>query len=123
MYYGKDPFSAESYLRNATGPLGTYFRGMLPDVNSLAMLDPDGLKASWRDDVSWITDHYNFTSEHAKKPRRSSTEVCRADYWFDDPANEEKRAEVLPRPGAGPCDRPRSPVAFVPARESVGRTP
>ena len=29
---GKEPFSAEIYLRNATGPLGPYFRGMLPDV-------------------------------------------------------------------------------------------
>ena len=33
------PFSAEGYLRNATGPLATRFRAMLPDVNSLAKLE------------------------------------------------------------------------------------
>ena len=41
---GKEPFSAEMYVRNATGPFVSYFRGMLPDVNSLAMLDPVRLK-------------------------------------------------------------------------------
>jgi uncharacterized membrane protein YphA (DoxX/SURF4 family) len=92
MYYGKDPFSAEIYLRNATGPLGSYFRGMLPDVNSLATLDPVRLKASWKDDVSRITDHYNFTSEQRDKAQKILDGSLQwADYWFDDPANQEQR--------------------------------
>jgi uncharacterized membrane protein YphA (DoxX/SURF4 family) len=92
MRYGKDPFSAEIYLRNATGPMGTYFRGMLPDVNSLAMLDPVRLKASWTGDVARITNHYNFTPDQrdaAQKILEGSLQW--ADYWFDDPANQEKR--------------------------------
>ena len=51
---GKEPFSAEMYVRSATGPFVSYFRGMLPDVNSLATLDPPRLKAKWTDDVSVI---------------------------------------------------------------------
>ena len=95
MDYGKDPFSAEIYLRNATGPLGPYFRGMLPDVNSLATLDPVRLKASWRDDVSRITDHYNFTSEQREKAQKILDGSLQwADYWFDDPENEEKRRSI-----------------------------
>src|SRR3954451_21662786 len=54
------PFTAEPYLRNATGPLAPYFRGLVPDVNSLAKLDPDRRKASWREDVDRIAAHYHF---------------------------------------------------------------
>ena len=64
---------------------------MLPDVNSLAMLDPVRLKASWKDDVSRITDHYNFTSEQRDKAQKILDESLHwADYWFDDPENVEK---------------------------------
>jgi uncharacterized membrane protein YphA (DoxX/SURF4 family) len=88
---GKEPFSAEIYLRNANGPLGPYFRGMLPDVNSLAMLDSARLKASWKDDVSHIGDHYGFTQEQRDKAQKILDESLRwADYWFADPDNVEK---------------------------------
>ena len=88
---GKEPFSAEIYLRNANGPLGPYFRGMLPDVNSLAMLDSVRLKASWKDDVSFIGDHYGFTQEQREKAQKVLDESLRwADYWFGDPENIEK---------------------------------
>ncbi len=88
---GKEPFSAEIYLRNANGPLGPYFRGMLPDVNSLAMLDPVRLKTSWKDDVSFIGGQYGFTQEQRDKAQKILDESLRwADYWFDDPENVEK---------------------------------
>jgi uncharacterized membrane protein YphA (DoxX/SURF4 family) len=88
---GKEPFSAEIYLRNATGPLGSYFRGMLPDVNSLALLDPVRLKDRWKDDVSWITDQFQFTNDQRNDAQKVLDESLRwADYWFDDPANVEK---------------------------------
>src|SRR5438128_609312 len=45
------PFSAEGFLRASTGPLAPYFRGLIPDVNGLAKLDPDRLKAAWTEDV------------------------------------------------------------------------
>jgi uncharacterized membrane protein YphA (DoxX/SURF4 family) len=88
---GKEPFSAEIYVRNATGPLGSYFRGMLPDVNSLAMLDPVRLKVAWKDDVTFIGDHYGYTQEQRDQAQKTLDESLRwADYWFDDPANVEK---------------------------------
>ena len=103
---GKEPFSAEIYLRNANGPLGPYFRGMLPDVNSLAMLDPVRLKAAWKDDVSGSPTTIGFTPEQRDKAQKILDESLRwADYWFNDPENVEKRQEVLPRPGSGRSDR------------------
>ena len=88
---GKEPFSAEIYLRNATGPLGPYFRGMLPDVNSLALLDPVRLKDRWKDDVSSIGDAYAFTNEQRSDAQKALDKSLQwADYWFDDPENVEK---------------------------------
>ena len=48
--YGKQPFSAEIYLRNSVGPLAPQFRGMLPDADGAALLDPAKLKAELGDD-------------------------------------------------------------------------
>jgi uncharacterized membrane protein YphA (DoxX/SURF4 family) len=90
-FSGREPFSAEIYLRNATGPLAPYFRGMLPDVNSLAVLDPGRLKAAWMTDVTRIGDHYAFTADQREQAQRVLGENLRwADYWFDDPENSEK---------------------------------
>ena len=88
---GKEPFSAEIYLRNANGPLGPYFRAMLPDADSKALLDPVNLKASWKDDVSYIADHYGFTPDQREKAQKILEESLRwADFWFEDPENVEK---------------------------------
>jgi uncharacterized membrane protein YphA (DoxX/SURF4 family) len=89
---GKEPFSAEIYLRNAAGPLATYFRGMIPDVNGLALLDPPRLKSAWSDDVTRIADHFHFDQDQkaqAQKTLEASQQW--ADYWFQDPENDEKR--------------------------------
>jgi uncharacterized membrane protein YphA (DoxX/SURF4 family) len=89
---GKEPFSAEIYLRNATGPLAPYFRAMVPDVNGLAVLDPARLKAAWRDDVDWITNQSGFTQEQRAQAQAILDQNLRwADYWFSNPENEEKR--------------------------------
>jgi uncharacterized membrane protein YphA (DoxX/SURF4 family) len=88
---GKEPFSAEIYVRNATGPFSSYFRGMLPDVNSWAMLDAPRLKATWKDDVSYIADYFKFTAEQRDQAQKAlDTSLRWADYWFDDPENVEK---------------------------------
>jgi uncharacterized membrane protein YphA (DoxX/SURF4 family) len=88
---GKEPFSAEIYLRNANGPLGPYFRGMLPDVDSKEKLDPVNLKTSWKDDVSYIADHYGFAPDQREKAQKILDESLRwADFWFADPENVEK---------------------------------
>jgi len=89
---GKEPFSAEIYLRNATGPLGPYFRGMVPDVNGLAVLDPVRLKAAWRDDVDRITNHFGFTQDQRARAQTILDQNLQwADYWFNNPDNQEKR--------------------------------
>ena len=88
---GKEPFSAEIYLRNANGPFAPYFRQMMPDVDGLARLDPDRLKADWTADVSRITGHYGFDPEQQKKAQAILDENLQwATYWFDDPENAEK---------------------------------
>ncbi|HZW29087.1 MAG TPA: DoxX family protein [Isosphaeraceae bacterium] len=90
--YGTEPFSAEIYLRNATGPLAPYFRGMVPDVNGLALLDESRLKAAWRSDVERIADHYRFSEAQRSQAAKVLDEAERwARYWFNDPENHEKR--------------------------------
>jgi uncharacterized membrane protein YphA (DoxX/SURF4 family) len=93
---GKDPFSAEIYLRNATGPLAPYFREMVPDSTGRAMLDPDRLKASWTDDVTRLVVHYGFNEATRGQAQKILEESHRwADYWFDDPENAQKRQKYL----------------------------
>ncbi|MGO9924278.1 MAG: DoxX family protein [Isosphaeraceae bacterium] len=89
---GKEPFSAEIYLRNAAGPLATYFRGMIPDVNGLALLDPPRLKAAWSDEVTRIADQFHFTQEQRLQAQKILEDNQQwAEYWFHDPENDEKR--------------------------------
>ncbi len=84
---GKEPFSAEIYLRNANGPFAPYFRQMIPDVDSLAQLDPDHLKAEWTADVSRISSHFGLDQEDQKKAQ-------------DDPGRESSVGDLLvQRPG------------------------
>jgi uncharacterized membrane protein YphA (DoxX/SURF4 family) len=88
---GKNPFSAEMYVRSATGPFVSYFRGMLPDVNSLAMLDAARLKAKWTDDVAVIERYFSFTQGQRDQAQKTLGETLQwADFWFDDPVNVEK---------------------------------
>jgi uncharacterized membrane protein YphA (DoxX/SURF4 family) len=89
--YGKEPFSAEVYLRNATGPLAPYFRGMLPDVNGLGLLDESRLKAAWRSDVERITDHFRFDPAQRSQAGKLLDAAERwANAWFHDPENHQK---------------------------------
>src|SRR5271156_887042 len=77
---GKEPVSAEIYLRNATRPLGTFFRGMLPDVESRALLDLVKLKDRWKDDVSWIGDSYQFPNDQRDGAQKALDESLK---WAD----------------------------------------
>ncbi|MFO0908440.1 MAG: DoxX family protein [Isosphaeraceae bacterium] len=91
---GDKPFSAEGYLKNATGPLAPYFRGMLPDVNGLATLDPSRLEASWKSDVEHIADHFGFNdSQRAKANELLQQSQTFAADWFRDRENREKRSK------------------------------
>ena len=87
-----ESFSAEVYLRNANGPFAPYFRGMLPDGNGLALLDPVRLKAGWAAEVDRIGRFYGFneTQELDAKKLLEQSETW-ADYWFNNHDNDELR--------------------------------
>lgn len=90
------PFSAEGFLRASTGPLAPYFRGLVPDVNSVAKLDPARLKASWAQEVDRLADHYHFDQKQrdsAKAELKKSDEYV--DIWFEDRDNQENRAKYF----------------------------
>jgi uncharacterized membrane protein YphA (DoxX/SURF4 family) len=90
-YDGKEPFSAEIYLRNSNGPFAPYFRQMIPDVDGLAQLDPDHLRADWTADLAQITRHYGFDGEQQQKAQAILDENLQwATYWFDEPENARK---------------------------------
>jgi uncharacterized membrane protein YphA (DoxX/SURF4 family) len=93
---GGKPFTAEAYLRNATGPFAAYFRNMVPDVDSLAMLDPDRLKAGWAADVERLASHYRFDKDQRDK---AAAQLQQADefaaIWFSDKETREKRDQYF----------------------------
>jgi uncharacterized membrane protein YphA (DoxX/SURF4 family) len=85
---GKE-FSAETYFRVATGPLGPTFRGMIPDVNGLEQLRRDaqglpvGLKEQWAQELVRYTQGYQFTTEQkAEAERLLADSQTKADNWF-----------------------------------------
>jgi uncharacterized membrane protein YphA (DoxX/SURF4 family) len=85
----ENPFSAEGYLRNSTGPLAPYFRGMVPDVNSLGKLETDAsgrparLKATWADRMARAVAHYGFDADQHSRAEEALREAdFAADQWF-----------------------------------------
>ena len=94
--YGKQPFSAEIYLRNASGPLAPYFRSMLPDGDGRETLDPTKLKATWEETVKRIEDHYKLTDDQKSKAKAlAEASYVWADYWFNNFENREAREKYL----------------------------
>jgi uncharacterized membrane protein YphA (DoxX/SURF4 family) len=91
------PFSAEPYLRASTGPLAPHFRGIVPDVNSLARLERDSnglpgrLKKSWAAERDRIVAHYGFDPEQrAEADKALKNAEAIADTWFLDLDNAQK---------------------------------
>lgn len=85
------PFSAEGYLRNATGPLAPVFRGMVPDVDGLAMLDEAKLKRSWERDLVRFKNHYQFDEAQLQAAVGTLKErMIAAHDWFLDLENRQK---------------------------------
>jgi uncharacterized membrane protein YphA (DoxX/SURF4 family) len=85
-------FSAEIYLRNATGPLAPFFRGMVPDVNGLEMLDTNRLASGWEKETERIANHFGFDEGQRTKARAILAESKEwAERWFMIPENEQNR--------------------------------
>jgi uncharacterized membrane protein YphA (DoxX/SURF4 family) len=94
--YGKQPFSAEVYLRNSVGPLASQFRGMLPDADSLALLDPVALKSGWSQTIDRIASHYQFADDQKAKAKAVLDAASAwADVWFNAYDNREAREKYL----------------------------
>lgn len=63
------PWSAEGYLKNATGPFRDYFRNLTGDPNDLNWLDYDRMAAKWDDWAARFVAHYPGASEaQGKRP-------------------------------------------------------
>lgn len=120
---GNKPFSAEGYLRNANGPFAPYFRGMLPDPNGLALLDPVRLKAQWAETATGIGNHYGFDEEQkAKVGKLLSDGELWADYWFNAYENREKRDKYYHDLGAVmKVERDPNALSFQRERAAEGR--
>src|SRR5208337_4598989 len=94
--YGKQPFSAEVYLRNSVGPLAPQFRRMLPDADGLALLDPAQLKSGWSETIERIANHYKFTDDQKSKAKALLEQGnAWADVWFNAYDNREARQKYL----------------------------
>ena len=83
------PFSAEGYLRNATGPVAPRFRSLVPDVNGFAKLErdasglPSRLKGGWKDELTRISAHYNFDETQKSTAEELLAKKSKeADEWF-----------------------------------------
>ncbi len=78
-------FSAEGYLRNATGPLAPKFRALIPDPHGLKKLDEATLTASWRDELNVVRQHYGFSRTQSAEAETAlnSTQKTAHD-WFSD---------------------------------------
>ncbi len=58
-----NPWSAEGYLKNATGPLRSTFRAMTGDPNDLNWLNHDHMTARWNDWRERFVAHYPGTDQ------------------------------------------------------------
>ena len=107
--YGKQPFSAEIYLRNSVGPLAPQFRGMLPDADGRAMLDPAQLKASWSETVDRIAEPLQVQRRTEGQGQGTSRQGnAWADVWFNAYRQPRGAREVPERAGRGRADRAES---------------
>ena len=84
------PFSAEGYLRNATGPLAPQFRAMVPDADGLDKFDQAKLKEGWAADLKRYSDHYTFDKTQKAAAGKSLTDAeAVAARWFLDLDNAQ----------------------------------
>jgi uncharacterized membrane protein YphA (DoxX/SURF4 family) len=68
---GKKPFSAEMYLRQSTGPLRFYFRGLVDDFHGLALLDAEKVGGVWDAYLDEQTRKHGFSADAIKELKTS----------------------------------------------------
>ena len=88
------PFSAEAYLRNATGPFAESFRNIVPDADSLNALDLEYLESTWEREQRRVAEHFQFTDEQRERAEQALEETrAQAQDWFEDPENQQAIAD------------------------------
>lgn len=113
------PFSAEPYLRNATGPLANTFRNIIPDVNSTEHLDLPKLAAKWKESVNDYVAHYGLSGDQkAAADKAYEAAAKKLDDWSKVKENREdlekyldelaKNEALLANPEAMSYERERS---------------
>src|SRR5579864_735506 len=91
MEKAEPPFSAEAYLRNATGPLAPNFRSLVPDVDSREKLDLSRIRANWGAELERASKHYNFTQgQHDDAEKELNKRETEAEDWFRNSENRDK---------------------------------
>jgi uncharacterized membrane protein YphA (DoxX/SURF4 family) len=97
-----EPFSAEGYFRNATGPLARYYRGLIPDGNGVERLTtdaqglPENLKSRWAADLERHAAHYGFTTDQRQQAAQALADAsAEADEWFRSRENRNKIEEYF----------------------------
>lgn len=64
---GKKPFSAEMYLRNSTGPLRFYFRGLVDDNHGVGFLNAEVVGPKWDEYVNVEASKLGLSQESKKR--------------------------------------------------------
>lgn len=87
------PWTAEGYLKNATGPLRTTFRNLTGDPNDLNWLDYDKVSARFDDYVARYQAHYPGVND---KPEKGLSTAERVALLLDGPADYRVELAALP---------------------------
>lgn len=87
------PWTAEGYLKNATGPLRGTFRNLTGDPNDLNWLNYDKVSAEFDDYVARFRSHYPGVDN---KPERGQSVTDRLMLLLDGPADYRAELSALP---------------------------
>lgn len=68
-------WSAEGYLRNASGPFRDYFRKLVPDLEGFDALNADKVTARWKTTLDRFATHYAFTPDQRQKADKLLTDL------------------------------------------------
>jgi uncharacterized membrane protein YphA (DoxX/SURF4 family) len=87
------PWSAEGYLKNATGPLRGYFRSLTGDPNDLKWLDYELMSAKWSDWQRRFNEHYFPASDGSEATQSARS---RLDQMLNGSASYSVKLDKLP---------------------------
>ncbi len=89
-----EPFSAEGYLSNATGPFAQEFRSLVDDPDGFKRLDFVNVKKKWEDEAARAKAHFGFDEAQSTKASVALVATTtKASDWFEDSENKRKIGE------------------------------